>query len=688
MSFYLLEIGCEELPAAFVPMAANYVNTEAVKQLAALHLPYTELRSGGTPRRIYLYINGLPEKQEDREETVQGPPAKLAFNEDGSVSEMGLKFAKAKGLDESTLTKAATDKGDYLTGIKKIKGEAVSELLPDVISNIIRNIPFAKSMRWGDKDIRFARPLHYLLSIWDGKILPLNIEEFPVVSTTEGHRFLAPQTVNVTDFASYQKVLKEGFVVVDEAERKDMIVKEMDELSKKGGYEVDKDDKLLETVANLVEYPYAIEGEFDGKFLELPAPVLITSMKYHQKYFPAYKDGKLQSKFIGISNMKPDNGGTLIRQGYERVLSARLNDAMFFYENDRKKPLAEMVEMLKKVTYQEKLGTSYEKMERFRALAASIAGDVAKDRLPLVERAAALCKADLMSEMVYEFPELQGFMGKVYAGLQGEDAEVASAIEEHYMPRFAGDDVPESISGKIIAIADKLDTIAGAFAVDMIPTGNVDPYGLRRNAIGIINIIEQAGWRLAFKALVIEALELVKSKATADTGESLDKILNFFMQRHKQQLISAGSVEADAYDAAAVNFSDFISQKAKAEALTAAKKSDSFKSIAQSFKRINNILKKSDHSTVKVDPALFQQDEETSLYNTLGSLSSKIEGLVKSENWTEATASLSEFAAPLEAFFDKVMVMADDEKVKNNRLSLLSSLRELFVTVGDLGEII
>ncbi|MDR2870903.1 MAG: glycine--tRNA ligase subunit beta, partial [Deferribacteraceae bacterium] len=538
MSFYLLEIGSEELPAGVVPMAANYVKTEAEKQLTALHLNYTTLKSGGTPRRVYLYIDGLPQRQADREERVQGPPAKLAFNADGSVSEVGLKFAQAKGLDAATLTKVSTDKGDYLSGVKKIQGEDTAKLLSEMATHIIKTIPFPKSMRWADRDIRFGRPLKYLLSIFDGMRLELGIEGFSAVDTTVGHRFLAPAAFKVTDFDSYIRGLKAAFVMVDEADRQASIRAQMGELAKKSGYELHMDEALLKTVSNLVEYPYDVEGVFEEAFLELPAPVLTTSMAVHQKYFPTYKDGKLQAKFIGISNMNPANGGSLISNGYARVLRARLNDALFFYNNDQKKPLESLVELLKKVTYQEKLGTSYEKMERFRSLARFIAGGVAKDKVALVERAATLAKADLMSEMVYEFPELQGFMGKVYAGLQGEDAEVAAAIEEHYMPRFAGDVLPQTAVGKIVAVADKLDTIVGAFAIDMVPTGNEDPYGLRRNAIGIINILEDSGWRIPLKALLHEeAIELIRAKATVDCDVAYDKIYNFFIQRHKQLLL-------------------------------------------------------------------------------------------------------------------------------------------------------
>ncbi len=695
MPFYLLEIGCEEVPAAFVPLTSEYIEKEMRVQADALGLPYTKIVCGGTPRRSYLYIDGLPAKQQDREEIVQGPPAKIAFNPDGTVSEVGLKFAESKGLDKSTISKKSTDKGEYLVGTKKLAGEETSKILQRIIPQIIRSIPFPKSMRWGNGDMRFARPLKYLLSLWDGKILDLDTEGVRTVNTTAGHRFLAPETRRVTDFESYKSALKDMYVTVDAGDRETEIRRQLKALADKGGYRVDGDEALMKTVVNLVEYPYAVEGGFDDAFLELPAPVLITSMKHHQKYFPVYDKDRILAKFIGISNIDPAiaRGGTvkdagLIRQGYERVLRARLNDAMFFYNNDKNTALEDRVEALKKVVYQEKLGTSYEKMERFRTLAAALAGDYAKDKVALVREAATLCKADLMCEMVYEFPELQGFMGKVYARLQGKPAEVADAIEEHYMPRFAGDKLPASDIGRIVAVADKLDTITGAFSVGMIPTGNVDPYGLRRNAIGIINIIEDAGWKVPLQALVLDAVEQLKGKATADIKETADKVVNFFLQRQKQMLLSRGNVDADAYDAAAAIFSEFLSQRDRAAALTAAKKSPEFNSIAQSYKRINNILKKAGDITAVTSPAQFEHDEERGLHKIYLEKKESIENHAAKEDWDAAIRELIIFAEPLALFFDKVMVMAPDEKIRNNRLSVLRDLRSLFTAVGNLGEIV
>ncbi|MDR0454824.1 MAG: glycine--tRNA ligase subunit beta [Deferribacteraceae bacterium] len=698
MSFYLLEIGCEELPAAVAPLAAKYFEKEVSAQAEALCLPYKTVAVGATPRRVYLYIDGLPEKQRDREEFVQGPPARIAFNSDGALSEAGLKFAESKGLDLSTIGKKSTEKGEYLTGVKKLAGEETKKLFQRIIPQIIRSIPFPKSMRWGNGDMRFARPLKYFLSLWDGEILELGVEGAVSSDYTAGHRFLAPFTRQVKDFESYKKALKEMYVIADQTEREAEIRRQLNILAETGGYTVDQDEELMKTVVNLVEYPYAIEGGFDDLFLELPAPVLITSMKYHQKYFPVYGRDGILPKFIGISNMKPAEGDALIRQGYERVLKARLNDAIFFYNNDKNTPLEERTEALKKVVYQEKLGTSYEKMERIRALAVELANNYAGqltgmpadaiDTVNAVRDAATLCKADLMCEMVYEFPELQGFMGRVYAKLQGKPAEIADAIEEHYMPRFAGDKIPASGIGKILSIADKLDTVAGAFAVGMIPSGNVDPYGLRRNTIGIINIIEETGWKIPLNTLILSALEQLKTKSTAGINETAGKLINFFLQRHKQILISSDAADADAYDAAAAVSGDLLSLRDCAAALTAAKKLPEFNSIAQSYKRINNILKKAGDISAVTAPELFEYDEERALYGIYLNRKGTVERYTAENDWNAAISGLTVFAAPLALYFDKVMVMAPDEKIRNNRLSMLSNLRALFTAVGNLGEIV
>ena len=682
MSFYLLEVGCEELPASSVKIAADYVRQEMKRLLDTNMVNYTTLTADATPRRIFVYLDGLSDKQADREEVIQGPPAKLAFNPDGTVSEMGLKFARSRELDENTLTRVATAKGDYLSGKKLIRGKETKPLMKDYAEHLIKTIPFSKTMRWGDNEFRFARPLKYLFSLYNGEKLTLEISGIRTTDKVAGHRFLAPGPFKVADYTIYEETLCRAKVMKSTEERKRAVLAGIEQICAEKGYQADTDEALLETVANLVEFPYAVLGSYSEKFLELPAPVLITSMKHHQKYFPLYdKNGLLLAKFIGISNMPPSSE-EYVRLGYERVLVARLNDALFFFENDKKTPLEARLEMLKKVVYQEKLGTSYEKVQRVKKLAVHIATQVAAP-VADVERASTLAKADLMCEMVYEFPELQGYMGRIYAILQGESPVVAAAIEEHYMPRYAGGELPKTLTGKVLALADKIETMAGAFAVGLIPSGNEDPYALRRAAIGIISIVEDTGWRLDIKDLFKRALVEVIDKALYPQEEILEKLFSFFITRHKQLLLSRGEIEIDAYEAAVAKFKDIISQRDKALVLTKAKVTDTFTSIAASYKRINNILKKAEEDGA-FEEALFEHEEEKALYKLYLEKKVQIEVFVAEEKWQSAVAELSSLAPALAAYFDKVMVMATDLKLRGSRLNFLKQLKALFNTVGDL----
>ncbi|MBQ3034201.1 MAG: glycine--tRNA ligase subunit beta [Deferribacterales bacterium] len=685
MSFYLLEIGCEEIPAAFVPQSTTYLKNEFEKQLAAYSLPAEEIISGGTPRRLYVYIRGLSQRQEDKTEIVTGPPAKIAFTEKGELTPVGLKFAESKGLDITTVKKVSLPKGEYLQGEKKTGGSHSSDVLKAIVPTVISGIPFAKSMRWGNGDFRFARPVHWFLSILSGDILPFEIDGIKASDYTFGHRFLAPAKITVKDFETYKSSLKNAFVIVDENQRKEMIKEQAAALEQQHGFKIQLDEELLSVTANLTEYPHCVTGSFDQEFLGLPKEVLITSMKVHQKYFPIDLSGNLTNKFMGVSNMVTADNDNLIRQGYERVLRARLNDADFFFKNDRLVPLEERAQALKKVVYQEKLGTSYEKVQRFTRIAVKLAQQLAAEKVEAVKTASMLAKADLMSEMVYEFPELQGVMGSYYAQLEGKPEEISKAIFEHYLPRFAGDILPETQCGRLISIADKLDTIAGAFASGMIPTGNLDPYGLRRGAIGILSIIENAGFRIDLRELIEFSLIPLQEKVKFDKDETAEKMLSFIMQRRKQMLTSRGVVDGEIFDAVLGKFSDPIALTNLAAILTKAQNSENFRIIAASFKRINNILKKDSSSEETYSAALLQTEEEKALSSLIEN--QNISTLINREKNNEALDELLKFAPAVNAFFDKVMVMAEDEAVRKNRLGLIASLRKVFISVCDFGAI-
>lgn len=685
MSFYLLEIGCEEIPAAFVPNSAEYLKNEFEKQLNIHNLSVEDIITGGTPKRLYAYLKNLADKQSDKTEIVTGPPANIAFDDNGNLTTVGLKFVESKGLDVSTVKKVSLPKGDYLQGEKKTGGSNADVILKEIVPSIILSISFPKSMRWGNGDFRFARPVHSFLSIYNNNILDFEIDNIKSSNNTMGHRFLAPNSIKVKNFDEYKSSLEKAFVIIDIEERKKIIKSQALKFEKENGFTIQLDSGLLDTVANLVEYPYGIVGSFDEEFLQLPNEVLVTSMKVHQKYFPIEKDGKLINKFFAISNMKSDTGDELIRQGYERVLRARLNDANFFFKNDRLVPLLSRVEALKKVVYQEKLGTSYEKMERFKSIALWLDSYLNLNKNTTISEVALLSKADLMSEMVYEFPELQGLMGSYYALFEGKEESVSKGIYEHYLPRFAGDDLPSTIEGAIVSIADKLDTISGAFAIGMIPTGNLDPYGLRRSAIGILSICEKFSFRIDYRELVEFSLSLFEEKIKFNKREVAEKVINFIFQRWKQLLISKDMVDSEVFDAIIDKSSDPIALQQLATIITKERNSQEFQIIAGSFKRINNILKKNNWHDTEYNINLFQSDEEKIVAHHIDK--QNIDNFLKNEQYKEALEELLKFAPAVNDFFDKVMVMAEDEEVRINRLSLIARLRKVFMSIGNFDNI-
>jgi glycyl-tRNA synthetase beta chain len=480
----------------------------------------------------------------------------------------------------------------------------------------------------------------------------------------------------VRNFDEYKKFLKENYVILSFEERKIEIVKRIKEIEKEYEFHVPVDKDLLDTVANLVEYPFAVLGNFEKDFLQLPDDVLITSMKVHQKYFFVKdKNGNLLNFFIGISNTLPVSDN--IKNGYERVLRARLTDAMFFFENDKKIPLEKRSEELKKVVYQEKLGTSWEKVERFTKIAEKLTDFLDKSKLSSVKRAALLSKADLMTEMVYEFPELQGYMGMVYAKIQGETEDIANAIFEHYFPRFAGDKLPTTFEGTVISIADKLDTICGCFVIGLIPTGNNDPYGLRRGAIGILNIIREKNIRLDIKKLISFCLNLLDKKVDFNKDETLSKIYEFIMQRFKQILINEGA-DADIFDALVDNFEDILTIEKAVKEVTPKRVSEDFMIVTTSYKRIANILKKSGGTFTKFDISKINNKFEEDLYLHLKDLDSKLDKLIENEKFQEAIELLLSMRKPVDDFFDNILVMDNDEEIRNNRLALLSNLKSTF----------
>ncbi|MGI6224611.1 MAG: glycine--tRNA ligase subunit beta, partial [Peptococcales bacterium] len=517
----LLEIGTEEIPAKFMPPALQQLKEMAEKKFSEARLAYQEVKAYGTPRRIVLYVQGLPEVQGDLIEEVKGPSAKVAFDSEGNPTKAAQGFARGQGVDVNNLTVKETDSGSYVFALKKIAGRPVQEVLKEILPQLVLGINFPKPMRWGYSDLKYARPIRWLVALFGTEIINFNIGEVTSNSISRGHRFLGKEEIDIASADQYFALLEENYVMVDPNQRKKVIAQEIEELASSVGGQVEPDDELLEEIIYLIEYPTALMGSFDEKYLAIPKEAVITPMKEHQRYFPVLDaNGDLLPRFITVRNGNKDHL-EIVQAGNEKVLEARLADAKFFYDEDQKVKLEEYVEKLKAIVFQESLGTIYEKVERIKLgvinLSCTLGIEKAIEERAL--RAAHLSKADLVTNMVYEFPELQGIMGEKYALLSGEDHVVAKAIFEHYLPRNAGDILPETMEGTLVSITDKMDTIAGCFAVGIEPTGSQDPYALRRHALGICHIIIDKGLNISLKAVIEQALNSYQNKLDIDKAQ-------------------------------------------------------------------------------------------------------------------------------------------------------------------------
>ncbi len=683
----LLEIGTEEIPAAFMPDALAALKSLMEKELASRRISFRQIETFGTPRRLALMASKVAQMQTDLVSEKLGPAKNIAFDADGKPTRAAIGFAKGQGVDINEVTIVNSDKGEYICAKKHEKGVATQSLLPEIFVKVMSQLPFPKSMRWKDLDTRFARPIHWIVALFNGAVVPFTYGNIDSGDTTRGHRFMAPASIRVTDCASYLEALKKARVVIDQNQRKKMIIEKLHELAKKAGGVPDADDKLLQEVMFLIEAPFPVLCSFEKEFLDLPKEVLVTTMKKHQKYFPVLDAaGSALNYFIAVNNTDVINPAVVV-EGHERVLRARLSDARFFFAEDQKKSLAAMTESLKNVLYQKQLGTSYEKMERFRALAMHIAEALMNPTIkPKVERAAYLCKADLVSEMVGEFPELQGIMGREYARLAGEPEAIYQAICEHYLPRFAGDGLPATDVGAVVSISDKLDTIVGCFGIGLIPTGAADPYALRRQCLGIINIILQKKYTLSLAGLAAEATDLLAAKITRPKEDIINDVLAFFSGRLSNQLTGQG-LSYDAVDAVlSLGIDNLTDSCNRIEALQQMKTDANFEALSVSFKRVVNILK-SGRPEAGVDPSVFEHDAERKLYQKYLEIRDKVLELMAQKMYLDALRLISTIRETVDGFFDNVLVMAEDLKVRQNRLALLGEINSLFTNFADFSKI-
>lgn len=679
-----IEIGTEEIPAGFIPKALADMEAIIRKELESARLSFGDITTLATPRRLVLCVKEVPAVQPDAEITTMGPAKGVAYDAAGMPTRAAEGFARGQGLDAAALISVITEKGEYVAAVKKESGRPTPDLLAEMLPRLIGAIPFKKSMRWGDLDTRFARPIHWIVALFDGIVVPFTFGNIESGSVSRGHRFMADSVFPVRNFAHYLDECERHFVIPDPERRKEIIRKEIHRIARTAGGQLLPDEDLLEQVTYLVEYPSVVIGTFSPDFLVVPKEVLITSMRSHQRYFSVVdENGKLLPAFITVNNTLTEDPSVVVR-GNERVLRARLSDARFFFEEDKKVKLDERVEALKKVVYQQKLGTSFEKMERFRELAKWLAIGLNKADIDKVHRAATLCKADLVSSMVGEFPEVQGIMGREYALHEGEDAEVAHAIAEHYLPTQAGGELPASDTGAFVSLADKMDTICGCFAVGLIPTGSADPYALRRSALGIINIILDKEYRQSLNSFIKTALDLLDPKLLRKKGEVHADVLEFFRGRFVN--LMADRYPGDVVDSVtAVSFDDLVQTSAKIEALAEFKNRPDFEPLAVAFKRVCNIVK--EPVTGQVDPSLFQDDAEKALSHAFESVRTIVESKVADGDYLAALTEIATLKGTVDDFFDRVMVMAEDERVRTNRLALLQEIKGLFRDIADFAKI-
>ena len=680
----LLEIGTEEVPAHVMPGILAQLKENAEKTFAGLRISYDSVKTVGTPRRTALIVEGLAETQADLSKENRGPALNIAFDADGNPTKAALGFARGQKVDAKDLVK----KDGYVYAMIHEAGGQTRDLLSDTLKGLVDGLNFPNNMHWANLDYKFIRPLRWLVALYGDEVIDFEVAAVKSGRVSRGHRFLSEGDFEIPNADSYEKACEDNFIIVDQEKRCAMIRQQVEEVAAANGGKAEIEEDLLEEVLYLVEYPTALCGSFDEKYLKLPAEAVITPMRDHQRYFPVLKDGQLLPLFITVRN-----GGKehleIVQHGNERVLRARLEDAQFFFDEDRKKSLEAHGEKLKTVVFQDGLGTIADKAVRLEALAGYIA-----DKLEVSEtekkdacRAAKLAKADLVTGMVCEFTELQGIMGREYAKLDGESDAVAQAIDEHYMPRFAGDAQPASVAGRIVSLADKIDNLVATFSRGLIPTGSQDPFALRRQALGIVNMLNEAKYHICLKGLVNKELDLLNITDEAKRTKLQNDVAEFMKLRLKNVLSEAG-IRYDVVDAVFVDINDMYAVGLRAEAVNEAVKAEEAAQTIQAFNRAGNIARKADGVEAVVNPDIFVNEVEGVLNDALKLAKAKVENAVAEQNYAVAIDELTKLAAPIDNFFDAVMVMDKDEAVKNNRLGLLKSVDNLICQVADFSKIV
>ena len=686
---FLVEIGTEELPPKALRSLMEAFGEELVAGIDAVRLSHGEVQTFASPRRLTVLVADLATAQEDRKVEQKGPPIKIAFDDDGKPTPAATAFAGKCGVDVAKLGRNKSDKGEWLVFESLEKGKTVAELLPDLVEEALSALPIPRRMRWGAGEAEFVRPVHWVVMLHGKKTINASVMDVAAGNRTHGHRFHSSGPITIESPDVYLDTLeKDGYVIADFERRREMVRTGVDTEARRAGGQVVDGESLYDEVAALVEWPVPVLGSFDDKFLELPRETIISTLAGHQRYFPvADESGKLLSKFITVANLEskdPDQ----VKDGNERVIRPRLADAAFFWDSDRRKTLASREDDLREVVYQHGLGSLFDKSQRIAVIAKWLASALEHDDAT-VERAAAIAKCDLLTGMVGEFPELQGTMGGYYAAADNETESVATAIGEHYRPRFAGDAIPGSRDGQLLAVADKLDTLGGIFSLGKKPSGNRDPFGLRRAALGIVRIIIEGGLDVDLKALIAVAVN-AQPQGKLDSDEVAAEVYRFITDRLRRYFLDRDpGLKMETFDAVMVRQpSSLLDFDRRLAAVQTFARLEPAASLAAANKRIANILRKAgDPAGLSVKKKLLQEDAELALFSALQSAQQKVEPLIAVRSYAEVLNELADLRDPVDRFFDDVMVMADDEAIRNNRLALLGELRALFLDVADISRL-
>ncbi len=685
----LVEIGTEELPPKALRSLMDAFGAGLAAAIDDARLERGEVRAFASPRRLAAIVDDLAHQQESRKVEQKGPPVKVAFDDSGNPTPAAKAFADKCGVDVDELGRNKTDKGEWLSYTSVEEGKTAAELMSEILEKALGSLPIPRRMRWGSGDAEFVRPVHWIVLLQGDGVIDATVMGIRSGRESRGHRFHSDGPISIASPDEYLDVLeREGRVIADFERRRELVRRGVDEAAAKAGGHVVEGESIYDEVAALVEWPVPLLGSFDEQYLALPRESVVSTLMGHQRYFPVADDeGTLLPRFVTVANLESSDPDQ-VRDGNERVIRPRLADAAFFWDNDRRNTLASRTDGLREVVYQRGLGSLFDKSMRVGKLATRIARKLDADG-ETVARAAELAKCDLLTGMVGEFPELQGTMGRYYALSDGEPADVAAAIGEHYRPRFAGDDLPASRAGQVLAIADKLDSLAGVFSIGKKPSGNRDPFGLRRAALGIVRIMIECALDLDLRGLIGKAVKL-QPKGKFDPDALAEELDGFIGDRLRRYFLDRDAgLATETFDAVRarrpISLVDFDRRLAAVQTFTRMEQAES---LAAANKRIANILRKAgDPQGIKVKEKLFELDAETALANALKGARDKVQPMLDARSYAEALNELADLRGPVDRYFDEVLVMADDEAVRNNRLALLAELRALFLDVADISRL-